>query len=98
MPHRQASHVYPAAKANMATASGFALTATCTGLHVELHWREGACQDAPPVCAEVYSPEDESIYAEMGLEWEGYTLTGYDGAFSLPDVLVQIHHHTQRTS
>lgn len=37
----------------------------------------------PPHTAELVS-NDGRLSAEIGLEWEGNTLTGYDGVFELP--------------
>lgn len=54
------------------------------GCNVVLHWQEGATM---PHCAELFS-DDESEYADIGLEWEGETLSGYDGAFNLPAPIV----------
>lgn len=49
-----------------------------TGLEVTIHFGR---RDAMATCAEVYGGDH---HAEIGLEWDGETLTGYDGAFDIP--------------
>lgn len=58
------------------------------GCNVVLHWQAGAIT---PHSAELFS-DDESEYADLGLEWDGKTLSGYDGAFDLPPPIVAALH------
>lgn len=64
--------------------TGQAVTDPRDGVNVKLHTAEGA---ETPHSAEVYS-DDAKEYADMGLEWEGRTLTGYDGAFDIPREII----------
>jgi hypothetical protein len=64
--------------------SGLVLDEARKGLTVDLH-QNG---DKPPHCAEIYS-NDQSIYAEIGLRWEGNALCDYDGVFELPKEVIE---------
>lgn len=64
----------------MVSQGGSVLEVAPKGVTVELFVKEGA--NTPHGC-EIYS-DDESIYAEMGLWWEGNALCDYDGCFELP--------------
>lgn len=64
--------------------SGAPLTPDSAGINLQFHFRDGA---RVPACVEVFS-DDESEHAEIGLEFEGTELTGYDGAFDLPPAVL----------
>lgn len=49
------------------------------GFDTHLHTRDG---EILPCCAEMDG--GDGFYAEIGLEWTGGVLTGYDGVFYIP--------------
>ena len=59
--------------------TGTALTKKERGVTVEIHHID----NWPPVLA-IVRGELVDHYAEIGLEWDGETLAGYDGVFELP--------------
>lgn len=58
----------------------------CRGVEVRLFSKEGASPGSPPDFALLVSPGGADM-AEIGLEWEGRELSGYDGTFFLPGVV-----------
>jgi hypothetical protein len=70
---------FPASLINTVHQSGLNLTPSKRGVNVAIH----AKPNEAPHSAEVYSDDCEE-YADLGLEFEGETLTGYDGAFDIP--------------
>ena len=70
--------VFPKSTIGTVSQNGVDQSARHTGVTVELHWRE---EETVPCSAEVHGG---GHYADIGLEWDGNTLTGYDGVFELP--------------
>jgi len=65
---------------NTVSQTGAALSNPSPGINITLHFHSAY---VPPHSAEVFS-DDATEYADLGLEWDGKTLEGYDGAFELP--------------
>lgn len=70
---------FPNSTARMVSQTGAVLAEDPKGLDIILHFAAGA---VTPHCAELVGAAD--LYAEIGLEWSGRTLTGYDGCFDIP--------------
>lgn len=73
---------FPASEICQVNQTG-ARSETELGVSVTLHYNPAS--PLRPVCAEVYG---KSYHAEVGLEWNGNTLTGYDGVFEIPAEVV----------
>jgi hypothetical protein len=86
------TYTFPDSVINTVSQTGVALTPYKKGVSVALGWLHG--QEVPHL-AEVYSVEkDDEEYAEVGLEWDGRKLTGYDGIFEIPnEVIAVLEHH-----
>ncbi len=70
---------FPESIINTIDGNGFPLTEDKNGVWVEIHLRDGK-----PICAEVYS-DDQEEYADIGLSFSGMELEDYDGVFCLPN-------------
>jgi len=46
-------------------------------------------QGMPPHSSEVWSEQDNDVYADIGLVFEGNRLIDYDGVGSLPGILIE---------
>jgi hypothetical protein len=68
---------FPNSTACLVHQTGTVLTTPSNGVSITLHWREGEA----PCSAELVSGDH---YADIGLEFEGKRLVGYDGVFACP--------------
>lgn len=81
------SRFFPASTIGTVDQNGIDLTNRSYGVHVDLHSHAGC----PPHSAEVYN-DDCSLYADIGLEFDGNSLVGYDGCFDIPaEVLTMLN-------
>lgn len=69
---------FPNSEISTVLQNGRIITEPHKGVNVQLHYRDG---ETTPCSAEIYGGNE---YAEIGLEFEGKTLVGYDGCFELP--------------
>lgn len=89
MTNQTISKKFPNSKVNLVNCStGCAVTDYTDGLEVILYIKQNA---RTPHCAEVIGDGDnEDHYAEIGLEFEGMELTGYDGVYALPSEVISM--------
>lgn len=71
-------------RARVVHQSGAVLDMDSAPVTIHLHTRDG---ETTPCCAELEAGE---LYAEIGLEFEGNTLTGYDGVFDCPEEVLSM--------
>lgn len=69
---------FPEARVSVVHQDGTELTVATIGADIVLHTRQG---EQVPCCAEL---DSGGHYAEIGLWFEGKTLSEYDGVFCLP--------------
>lgn len=81
--YKTSLHYFPDSAVSMVHQDG-AQTPADYGLEVVLFTREGECD---PCFAELAS---EDYGAEIGLTFEGKTLTDFDGAFCLPNEVARL--------
>lgn len=78
------SKFFPDSTAFVQHQSGSILSNPTKGVEITLHFREDS---GLPHCAELSSGDH---YAEIGLWFEGQTLTDYDGVFELPGEVIEM--------
>jgi len=88
MTNQTISKKFPNSQINMVNCStGFPVTDYTNGLEVILYIKDNA---RTPHCAEVIGDDAFDHYAEIGLEFEGMELTGYDGVYALPSEVISM--------